>query len=364
MANNRFLRKLLPLQALVLAVLLAIGAALPSVEAYADYTYKIRVFSGNQGTISGDDMVEEFLEQIPIGTSCTIQAVQGEKGAQLILTRTNSNGKESSKSYDIKMENDSKYYVKGIRLSGRDNNTALNAPRVTVTQDSDYVIAYGMRGEMVEYTVRYRDKNGKTLLPSNTYYAKDGDKPVVAAPYIEGYFPNTRNLTGTVTKGKDNVWTFIYQRETTGNGGTRTTTRTINRTVNGGTEGGTTGGEEEGADEGEEEGGDEGGDEGGGNLPQTAEDVPDIVDIDDQETPLAEFESQTSAEDETETIQTETDTQEPETVQTESRETIDIRDSKTPGTGFSTPVKIGIGIGILAVIALLLWYFLYKRRNS
>ena len=48
---------------------------------------------------------------------------------------------------------DEKYYVKGIRLAGRDNNT-VSATTFRVTGDADYVVAYGIKGNLVSYTVK------------------------------------------------------------------------------------------------------------------------------------------------------------------------------------------------------------------
>ena len=77
---------------------------------------------------------------------------------------------------------DDKYYVKGIRLSGRDNEEALASPVFdNVTGDADYVVAYGIKKDMVAYTVNYQDASGKALVESQTFYGNVGDKPIVAA---------------------------------------------------------------------------------------------------------------------------------------------------------------------------------------
>ena len=49
--------------------------------------------------------------------------------------------------YNIQVTDD-KYYIKGIRLSGRDNASSkrLDAPAfIQVTGDADYVVAYGIK---------------------------------------------------------------------------------------------------------------------------------------------------------------------------------------------------------------------------
>ena len=85
---------------------------------------------------------------------------------------------------------DSKYYVKGVRQSGRDNKSVASSS-FRVTGDADYVVAYGVKGNMVGYTVNYQDENGRALAESRKYYGNVGDKPVVAHIYIEHLDENT-----------------------------------------------------------------------------------------------------------------------------------------------------------------------------
>ena len=106
---------------------------------------------------------------------------------------------------------DEKYYVKGIRLSGRDNAEALAAPAFNVDGDADYVVAYGIKGNQVAYTVQYQDEDGNTLAESQTFYGNVGDKPVVAYRYIENFIPQALALTKTLSENEaDNVFTFTY----------------------------------------------------------------------------------------------------------------------------------------------------------
>ena len=77
--------------------------------------------------------------------------------------------------------------------------------------DADYVVAYGIRGDMVEYTVQYQDEDGNALADSRTYYGNVGDEAVVAYLYIEGYRPLNFNLSKVLSaNGADNVFTFVY----------------------------------------------------------------------------------------------------------------------------------------------------------
>lgn len=84
-----------------------------------------------------------------------------------------------------------------------------------MTEDRDYVVAYGIWGNRIAYTVNYQDEDGNTLLPSETFYGNVGDRPVVAFQYVEGYQPQAYNLTGTLSENAaENVFTFTYSRLT------------------------------------------------------------------------------------------------------------------------------------------------------
>ena len=155
-----------------------------SVTARADYSYTIRVFAGNMGTIDGAKVVEQ--SDLPYGA-------------------------EWSFDIDRVEVTNPKYYVRGIRESGRDNDTVSGAA-FRVTRDMDFVVAYGVRGSEVAYTAHFvRDSDGKQLAPSVTYYGNVGDKPVVACKFIEGYYPRYYNITGTLQENAAaNVFEFRY----------------------------------------------------------------------------------------------------------------------------------------------------------
>lgn len=127
---------------------MTIGASTMSVMATDGYTYKVTLSAGNKGTINGQDKIEKadlFSGSI---VTFNLNAVQ---------------------------VTDDKYYVKGIRLSGRDNDEALASPSFDVTGDADYVVAYGIKKDMVAYTVNYQDASGKALAESQTFYGNVGD---------------------------------------------------------------------------------------------------------------------------------------------------------------------------------------------
>ena len=167
---------------LTVSVVTAVSAM--SVMAADNYTYKVTVYSGNKGTIEGQDKV--------VFTGL-------DAGSQVIL---------NTESVQV---TDDKYYVKGFRLSGHDNEEALASPTIEVDGDADYVVAYGIKANMVAYTVNYQDADGKALANSQTFYGNVGDKPVVAYQYIENYIPQALALTKTLSDNEvENVFTFTY----------------------------------------------------------------------------------------------------------------------------------------------------------
>ena len=179
---------------LILAAVLLCMAFAPLALADDEYTFTVRIYSGAQG---------EFSD----GTTVTV--IPGLKYGDRITFDPDS----------IVLNDGSKYYIKGIRESGKDNNT-VDATSFVVTEDADYVVAYGIRGEMVKYTIRYVDENGKKLEEPSEYYGNIGDKPVVAFLHIEGYVPEDYNLTKTLSeKESENVFTFTYLKSESGGQG-------------------------------------------------------------------------------------------------------------------------------------------------
>lgn len=209
----------------LLTVSMTIGASTMSVMAANGYTYKVTLSAGNKGTINGQ--AKEEWDSLVAGYTVTFNLK------------------------DVQVTDD-KYYVKGIRLSGRDNDEALASPSFDVTGDADYVVAYGIKKDMVAYTVNYQDASGKALAESQTFYGNVGNKPIVAYQYIENYIPDALALTKTLSNNEsENVFTFTYKPGATDR--VVTTTTTITTTVPGtatpgtgtgnvGTAGGTTGG--------------------------------------------------------------------------------------------------------------------------
>ena len=195
------------------------------------YTYTVTLYAGNQGSFAGADGVSvSGSGQVSYADGNQIQITGLKYGDRLTV---------SAVSGMVALHEESKYYVKGIRESGKDNNTVGN-PSFAVDSDREYVVAYGIRGNMVSYQVHYVDGQGNELYAPQTFYGAVGDRPVVAFQYIDGYQPQAYNLTGTLGSNEaDNIFTFVYSpiRQTSaGNGENNAGTQ--NQETASGTEGG------------------------------------------------------------------------------------------------------------------------------
>ncbi|NCB92773.1 MAG: hypothetical protein EOM40_09480 [Clostridia bacterium] len=206
----RKMKKLL-VSLLSICVLFSLSAV-SALAASEPYFYTVTLYSGNMGTIAGADDSDRTIKTI------TKDATYG------VPVTINLN--------DVTVR-DSKYYVKGIRFSGRDNSELLSRTSVNVYGDTDLVVAYGVMANRVTYTVNYQDANGNEVAPSETLYGDVGDKPVVAYAYIENFVPQALALTKTLSSNEaENVFTFVYTPGDSGAIITNETTEVLPGTTN------------------------------------------------------------------------------------------------------------------------------------
>lgn len=186
------------------------------VSAAEPYTYQVTFYPGNHGAFTGAGHVN--VDNGKTGSDYQVSA----KGDAIVVSGLKPGDRvnfDAAMDGAVSLGENSKYYVKGIRLSGRDNDT-VGMSSFEVKGDQEYVVAYGIRGDMTSYVVNYEDTRGNTLAPSRTYYGNVGDRPVIAFFYIEGYEPQAYNLTKTLSaNAAENVFTFTYARMTAGGGG-------------------------------------------------------------------------------------------------------------------------------------------------
>lgn len=192
------------LTAMVSASVVLSFSAVPA-WAEENYDYTVTFYAGNQGVFSGTQGLQiNSKGDISISSQEDRISISGLTRGDVVSFDINQGA--------VSLNEESKYYVQGLRMSGRDNDEQLEEPAFWVTGDEDYVVAYGIRGDMTSYTVNYVDESGNELAPSRTYYGNVGDRPVVAYLYMEGYNPETLTLTRTLSANQaDNVFTFEYR---------------------------------------------------------------------------------------------------------------------------------------------------------
>jgi hypothetical protein len=201
------MRAVKTLTALIFAAGLLAFAGNGQVQA-AGYTYTVTISSGNQGkfTSTGSVQVKKAdgnEASVSVQNLGTKLKITGLEYGDILSFRAQS---------AVTLSDNSKYYVKGIRLSGRDNNTVASSA-FKVVEDQDYVVAYGIPGDLTEYTVNYLDESGNKLADSQTYFGNVGDEPVIAYLYIEGYVPANYNVSKVLSaKAADNVFDFVYTK--------------------------------------------------------------------------------------------------------------------------------------------------------
>ena len=293
------------------------------------YTYTVTFYPGNHGIFQGTAglSIGSSSPSVEAGMEGDAIRVSGLRNGDIVSF-------DAAAAGAVTLEEGSRYYVKGLRLSGHDNNT-IDTAAFRVEGDRDYVVAYGIRGDMTGYTVNYQDESGNALAPSRSYYGNVGDKPVVAFLYVEGYEPMAYNLTKTLVSNEaENVFTFVYRRTpvsggdgpsggggtggnppSAGNAGTgdvqpggqaegpmpgtegagNGTGQTDDAVGNGGENANAMGGENAGGIAGDEadgtngaQAGNEGTVNGGENVELGDEEVPlDLMELDEEEVPLA-----------------------------------------------------------------------------
>ena len=172
------------------------------------YTYTIRLYAGNQGVLTGAGITAA-------GSNAKIEKVTGKSGQveQIVVSGVAYGEAVYINPNDAAKVTDERYYIRGVRRSGRDNSEAV-ASTGAVGADMDYVIAYGVSGEMTPYTINYQDAAGNALLPSDTYYGNIGERQYVSARYVDGYQPQAYNMVMTLSANSaENVFNFVYTPE-------------------------------------------------------------------------------------------------------------------------------------------------------
>lgn len=169
-------------------------------------TYTVDIYGGNNGVVNEAD---PYTFKVPAGGTVSFDGL----------------------SVTMNEDVSGKYYVKGLRDASVNNaytgkfvvqpsgvtqtgdTTYKLSGSMKVTEDTDLVVAYGIKSQRVNYTVRYVDKDGVDIVPPDTYVGDIGDRPAPVAKYIDGYLPRAMNTVMPALKGgEETVIEFDYVR--------------------------------------------------------------------------------------------------------------------------------------------------------
>lgn len=324
------MRKFKTILMVALAVAFLLAPSIGSFAAEAEDSYRITISAGNHGKIGDSDKI---AVEVPVGGTFSFVKDTVTLNNDVV---TDAEGNTT--------EVPSKYYVKGVRLSGRDDAPVYTTLSLVAKEDADYVVVYGITGNQTLYTVEYVDADGKKLAEPDKFYGNIGDKPIVAGKYIAGYAPQAFALTATLVENPTgsseiNNFKFVYTPSQIDyfnkvteivDGGTYVVYvdgPTV--VVNGGTTGGgggATGGATNVTGEADENANPD--DENAGGAAGGDEMPPEIIDLDDEETPKANI------------------------------------DADGEGIAEALPMAAYVGMGLLALIALIIILFLLKKRKK
>ncbi len=221
----KMMKKLLPLT-LALLILISLFAGLSA--SAEDYSYKVRLYQGLHGTLPGGSPVEQTFSGSDV--SFDISGIEVD---------------------------DAKYEAIGVRESGKDyysttsyvaSGGTVSIPASRITRDTDYVVAYGLKGDQLKLTIVCKNSSGTTL-KTDTFLVPRNSTVMIRAPYVENYNPpktylsvsmKTQDETKTVTYTAASTTSTTTSRSTTTSSTTSSSTTTNRTTSTGTTSTGTT----------------------------------------------------------------------------------------------------------------------------
>ncbi len=194
------------------AILLVTGIASQTVSADGVKSYIVSLDKGgvDEATVTRDS---GFNGTLPYGTELSFGAPDGVAGDYTYYVTT----KNGTPLYTLELPTDSKYYIKGIIVSGQYLDTELDMLRLghekaTVTEDLYMVPVYGVKGVRVSYRVEYRleEIDGTELLPADTFYCNKGDYVIVNAKHVDDLHIVKNTLAYRWLIDEDNTVVLIF----------------------------------------------------------------------------------------------------------------------------------------------------------
>lgn len=215
----KYLKKLLCLILVTVFTVTASYMSAITVEA-KEYSYRIKISLGNNANA--------YFDEAALGELANKYKLENN-GSEIVISEL---GYKSNVSLDVdslikikpeESTGESKYYVAGLRISGGDSIVTQASKAsdgsmdikadFSITSDENYVVAYGV-GSTIPYTVKYVDEVGNELLTADTYFAARGEKVMVPARHVSGYYPDAYYRTASAGLKDDTVFSFIYKKYT------------------------------------------------------------------------------------------------------------------------------------------------------
>lgn len=224
---------------LSLVFVFTLSLANPVESKASNYTYTVKIVlggSGDEGAYFNSDLgvsvpATAKVEMIDNNSCVKISNLQFDDEVTIdpsTMVKIKPQTKLDDEGNEVQF---SKYYVKGLRMSGMD--TVLHKNSFKVEYDETFVVAYGV-GDVVPYVVNYVNKNheagdsantfakpedgSKYTVDSITCYAPANEELYVAYRNIPGYTPNTYNYhTKSLNSSAANPFEFTFYY-TKGNG--------------------------------------------------------------------------------------------------------------------------------------------------
>lgn len=204
---------------LSLVCVLTLAFAVP-VSVEANYTYTVNLVIGDVDNATFDASAISITDKAGNTKSdYSIDSVKRTSGTgesvDFKLAISNLSYKDKI-SFDaarlVNLGQNSKYYVKGMRLSGSDAMVnPVGNTNVTIVVDSDdtYVTAYGV-GKVIPYKVQYLGEKDEALYEEETLYGAEGENIIVPARHIPDYTPDV--IEKKIALAKDTVVVFKYSK--------------------------------------------------------------------------------------------------------------------------------------------------------
>ena len=141
------MKRLLKYFLAALVVITGVFSQTKDVRAFS-YTYTVSFSAGGQGSINGGVQVRKAS-----GNEASVSV--SAKGDKIIVTGLEYGDVISCDAQgSVALNENSKYYVKGIRLSGRDNNTVAQSVFSRIGRSGLCCCSTAVPGELAEYTVQ------------------------------------------------------------------------------------------------------------------------------------------------------------------------------------------------------------------